>query len=83
MPLALVMDFETGRNLGDSLTVLCGGRAGFGNVREMRVGIQSKGDALTERYNHAGYVVSVALRVVSVPIRSKCPSPSLFSCAYV
>jgi len=50
------------------------------DVREMRVGIQSKGDALTERYTllrHAAYAAAVALlRVVGVPVRSECPSPS-------
>jgi len=57
----------------------------YADVRKMRVGIQSKGDALTERYSplrHAAYAAAVALRVVGVPVRSECPSPSLLSWAY-
>ena len=58
----------------------------YADVREMRVGIQSEGDALTERYSplrHAAYAAAVAPRVVGVPVRSECPSPSLLSWAYV
>ena len=58
----------------------------YADVRKTRVGIQSKGDALTERYSplrHAAYAAAVALRVVGVPVRSECPSPSLLSWAYV